>query len=87
MHRNFDYMKTEALCGLQAAVKCRRFDGNGVARTGHALQSETQCFESPGGDDNLFDADRHPQSQISLGNLLPKVDASGRETLDGTPRI
>ena len=51
------------------------------------MQSETQCFESPGGDDNLFDADRHPQSQISLGNLLPKVDASGRETLDGTPRI
>src|ERR1700733_1054488 len=87
MHGDFNDIEPQALCGLQAPVECGRFDRNGVARTGYTLQREVQRLKGPRGDDDLIDTDRHAESQIPLRDLSSKIDAPGRQTFDGRPRI
>src|ERR1700722_8637712 len=87
MHWNFNDMKSQALCGLQAPVECWRFDRNGVARTGYALQSEVQRLKCACSYDDLVDPDRHSEAQISLRDLSSKIDAPGRQTFDGGPGV
>src|ERR1700722_4192153 len=87
MHGDFNDVKSQALRGLQAPVKCRRFDRDGVAGAGYALQSEVKRFKCPCGDDDLVDPDRHSETQIPLRDLASKIDAAGRKAFDRGPGV